>query len=144
MGIMFYMAFLILFFENPDYTIDINTVKNFKHIYIKRKNEKYKKFETNKISKEEVENSPKGKFLFFRPPQLEKKDIEEMVKSAVEGYKSVFKVFFLHPLMPLLWVSVVIMSLGFRDTFIATFQVEFLEKILAMNQGSIIVSNQFT
>ena len=144
LGIIFYMAFLVLFFENPDYTIDINTVKNFKHIYIKRKNEKYKKFEVEEISREDVENAPKGKFLFFNPPQLKKKDIEEMLKSAVEAYKSVFKVFILHPLMPLIWVSIVIMALGFRDTFIATFQVEFLEKILAMNQGSIIVSNQFT
>gem|GEM_PF-3468977 len=59
MGILFYMAFLTLFFENPDYSIDVNTVKNFKHIYIKRKNEKYKKFEVEEISREDIENSPK-------------------------------------------------------------------------------------
>ena len=75
---------------------------------------------------------------------MKKKDIEDMVTSAINAYKSVFEIFVKHPLIPLLWVSVVIMALWFRDTFIATFQVEFLEKILSLNQWSVIVSNQFT
>ena len=39
----------------------------------------------------------------------------------------------------LMWIIVVILFFGFWDTFILTFQIEFLEKILVQNPGSKII-----
>jgi hypothetical protein len=58
-------------------------------------------------------------------------DFQDVITSTKQNFSTFFKIIFSKPFnLIILWLLGMILAYGFRDTFVSTFQVEFLTKII--------------
>ena len=137
--VFFIIIFLILilkYFDNQNYTISIKDIKNFK-ITEKINN----RMKTAIITRKEVkEIFDKSRSVFVNPMKIKgefnlKTFINHSKTEFVDFKNTLFKI----PLfLPLIWSLYIIVPLWILDTFIATFQVDFLKKIIELNSDNIL------
>jgi len=86
------------------------------------------------------------KFLFLKPMQFHAKvDYKEIVATTKNDIKSFYEVLAVAPFNKKLMVmSVIIVFFGFWDTFVITFLVEFLNKIISNNDNILLQTRLFT
>lgn len=141
--IFLFFAFILIFFDNQEFSISLENIKNFKLNEIIN----WKK-EVSTINKERLKEIFKKvstlpsdiKPIFINPMKLKNKfEFKEFLILTKEEFQNTKKAFFSKPyFIPLVWVIIVLNFYWFLDTFISTFQVTFLEKILWENKDSII------
>lgn len=139
---LFYI-FIIKYFDNVDDTITLNDLKSIKldisssGLY-KKKDELIKKINTKSL----IELSKQTKIIILKPIEIRKnidfKDVFDTVINNTIRFKTI--IFWLPRNLILLWILLVMMHYGFWDTFVSTFQVQFLEKIISVNKDTLIIS----
>lgn len=84
------------------------------------------------------------KFIFLKPIQLHKTiNIKEMIEITKEDMKAFIEVLFYKPLShKLLVMSAIVILFGFWDTFVVTFLINFLDKIITSNGDNILIKTK--
>ena len=79
-----------------------------------------------------------AKIIFLKPIEIKKSiNFAEIIDASKKSFNSFKRVLFETPTNPVItWTVMIILSFGFWDTFVSTFQVEFLNKIIYLNQSS--------
>lgn len=90
--------------------------------------------------KEVVKNT---KYVFLIPIEIKRKiNADEIIKTTFSNFKSVLKVILGEPKnMIIIWSMTIMLFFGFWDTFVSTFQIDFLSKIISLNSSNAIISN---
>lgn len=144
------LVFVIYYFDNPkeldikNKLMQLNVTKiqeNISNNIAQLKNiETYKQ----QLNKEQLQEfAAKSKAIFLKPLQLKDAiSFPDLMKWTVEAFQDTFSVLFSKPFkIFLIWLFSLIILFWFWDTFIATFQVEFLDKIIQINEDNFIVKN---
>lgn len=140
---LWFLIFIFRFFDNKDKTIEFEKIKTIKldvlkNDFLNKKEELIRKINTKNL----IELSRQSKVILLKPLELKKKiDFQEIYHFSLSSFKNFHKIIFWIPRsLLILWFLAVIMQYGFWDTFVATFQVEFLQKIVSLNYDSYLVS----
>lgn len=148
-GVFIFITIIILFyyfiwkyFDNIEQTIDFEDIKNiridnYKDILAKNVNNVVEKINTKTL----IELSKKSKLILLKPIEIRKNiDFNDVVKSSIENIKRFKNIIFSTPLnLALIWLIMIILQYGFWDTFVSTFQIDFLDKVIDINKDTMII-----
>jgi MFS family permease len=140
--IVILIVFLARFFDNPTETVRLSDISRLKLVMEKENIEKMREFSVEKIRKIDLaEFAKKEKFVFLKPIEVrEQVSFKELVETTKIEFRSAYDILFAPPVSyTLMWVFVITLLFGFWDTFVATFQIDFLQKLLEVNSGNEIV-----
>lgn len=147
--IILFIIFTVIFFENPNKTITFSDIKDLKLTLEKTRNpesfQKIKDYAVEKIQKADLMNIAKNsKYIFLKPMELKASiNFKEMFGTIIQEFKNTASTIFSQPIsIALVWCIWAIWFFWFWDTFVATFQIEFLNKILsdAISQNDVVLS----
>lgn len=136
------VGFLFAYFDNSTKTIDLSQIKELKYITKKENLERLKEYSVEKIKAVDLGKVAHfGRFLLLKPRQIQsnvtKKELLQVTK---ESFMSNFRLLTQKPYhFTIFWLMMVIAGFGFWDTFVATFQVDFLSKLITINHDNILV-----
>jgi len=123
----------------------VNDIKKLKIISPGETIESVKQYTISQVQKTDFIKAAKGmKYIFLKPMQM-KSDInwKEVMTTTQEDLKSFFEVLGKAPFnKKLLAMSMIIILFGFWDTFVVTFLVDFLNKIIADNGDNLLVKTK--
>lgn len=139
--ILLFILFAVFFFDNPNTNL-IDNIQNLRLVSFKDHLQKIKDYTKEKIQVAQAnEIISNWKAIFIKPLQPNSKiDFSELVTETIAEFKNTFNVLFKPPISTvLLWILLLIILFWFRDTFVATFQISFLDKLLSINQDTIII-----
>ncbi len=147
--ILFVFIFFILkFFDNSKETIEVKNIKNIKNVKVDLMLSALWQKASNVVQKITTKNlielSKKTKLVFLKPndDKDRKIDVNELYDETVKNFKILKKIMILMPInIVLLWWSMVMLIFWFWDTFVSTFQVEFLNKIIQNNSSTELIKN---
>ncbi|MGE4443494.1 MAG: MFS transporter [Candidatus Altimarinota bacterium] len=138
-----FLWFIIKYFDNKIETIDFEKIKTIKLDVLKtdllnKKEEFIGKINTKNL----IELSRQSKVILLKPVEIKKSiNFKEIYNSSVEGFQTFYKILFQIPRnLIILWFLALIMQFGFWDTFVATFLVEFLEKVISFNSNEYLIA----
>lgn len=142
--IALFIIFIVLYFDNSKNTINFNIsdIKKLKIISPQETIEAVKQYTISQIQKADFLQFAKNmKFIFLKPMQVrEKFNWKEVRDTTLDDMKAFYEVLCMRPYNnKLLIMSAVIVLFGFWDTFVVTFLVEFLNKIIASDGETIIL-----
>lgn len=136
--IIFLLFFINKFFWNMNETIDLSQIKNLKLTAEKENSDKTINYLTAKIKTIDFKKiaSQTKNYLFLKPIQIRNKvDWPELTEEVKVQFKLLKQTLFSLPVdIFLVWVMAIVMYFSFWDNFVATFQIEFLNKILQVNK----------
>jgi len=149
--IIWFIFFILKYFDSVKNTIDISEVKNIKNIknikvdlmlssLWQKASSVVRKITTRNL----IELSKKTKLIFLKPKEeVNKKiDIKEISSETIKNFKIFNRILILMPInIVLLWWTSVIIIFWFWDTFVSTFQIEFLNRIIQNNSDTLIIQN---
>jgi len=140
------ILFVQIYFDNPYKTINFADIQRIKIINKRETIEKMKEYVVDKVTKADfVQMAKNTKFLFIKPIEMKEKiDRKEVLGATKNQFLTIKKVLFdgSAPLI-ILWVLIVVAFFGFWDTFVATFQVDFLDKMININKdGNLLVQKK--
>jgi len=119
-------------------TIDLSQIKNLKLTAEKENSDKTINYLTAKIKTIDFKKiaSQTKNYLFLKPIQIRNKvDWPELTEEVKVQFKLLKQTLFSLPVdIFLVWVMAIVMYFSFWDNFVATFQIEFLNKILQVNK----------
>ena len=119
-------------------TIDLSQIKNLKLTAEKENSDKTINYLTAKIKTIDFKKiaSQTKNYLFLKPIQIKNKvDWPELTEEVKVQFKLLKQTLFSLPVdIFLVWVMAIVMYFSFWDNFVATFQIEFLNKILQVNK----------
>lgn len=124
---------------------NINDIKKLKVISPKETIESVKQYTISQVQKTDFAEIAKGmKFIFLKPMQFHMKiDWKEVITTTKDDIKSFFEVLGKAPFnKKLMTMSLIIILFGFWDTFVVTFLVDFLDKIIASNGDNILIQTR--
>lgn len=142
--IIWFLVFINRYFDNKDESIEISKLKTLKLDVVKNDILKKKDEIISKISPSTVvEVSKQAKVILLKPIEIKKSiNFHEVVDVSISWFKTFLKIIFWLPRnLLVLWFLAIILQYGFWDTFVSTFQVEFLEKLIAKNDDTALVKN---
>lgn len=142
--ISIFILFIKKYFDNHKETIEFWKVKNLKLDVLKEDLLKKKQELISKVNPETVVNlSREAKVILLKPVEIKKSiNFKEVYDISIEWFKIFFNIVFKIPRnLLVLWFMVIILQYWFWDTFVSTFQVEFLEKIISQNWDTVLVKN---
>ncbi len=140
--IFLFIFFIHKFFDNDKNYIwvkDFKEIKNIKLDVVKWALQEKKENIVKSINVETLkEFSKNSKIIFLKPIEIKKQiNIREIInfsKTEIIWFKNII---FSKPFnLLIIWVLVIISQYWFWDTFVSTFQIEFLDKVIWLNQGS--------
>lgn len=140
--IMWFIFFISKFFDNTKETVDFWVVKTFKLDVLKSDLLKKKDEIVSKVTPQNiVELSKQSKVIILKPIEFKKNiDFKDVYDTSVSWFKVFLKIIFWLPRnLLILWFIYVILQYWFWDTFVSTFQVEFLEKIIWINRDNYLI-----
>lgn len=142
-----FITFTVIYFDNSKMTINfnINDIKKLKVISPKETIESVKQYTISQVQKTDFVEVAKGmKFIFLKPMKFHMKiDWKEVITNTKDDIKSFFEVLGKAPFnKKLMTMSLIIVLFGFWDTFVVTFLVDFLDKIIASNGDNILVQTK--
>lgn len=145
--IVLFLIFIVIYFDNSKLTINVNfaDISKLKIISVKETLESVKQYTITQIKKTDFANVAAGmKFIFLKPLQLRRTvNIKEMVETVKEDIRSFADVLLNPPLSHrLLIMSVIVVFFGFWDTFVVTFLVDFLDKIINSNRDILLLQTK--
>lgn len=143
--IFLFIFFINKFFDNSQKYIwvkDLKEIKKIKIDVIKWSLEKQKENIIKGINIDSLkEFSKDSKVIFLKPieikNQINVKEIQEITKKEFDSFKNII---LSKPINILIfWLLIVIFHYWFWDTFVATFQVEFLDKVIWLNRDNYLI-----
>lgn len=147
--IVLFIAFIIIYFDNSKLAINfsVNDIKKLKVISPKETIESVKQYAISQVQKTDFAQVAKGmKFIFLKPMQAKLQiNWKEIVTTTKNDIKSFYEVLLVAPLnMKLIIMSLIVVFFGFWDTFVITFLIEFLNKIITNNDNILLQTRLFT
>lgn len=140
--IIWFLFFIITYFDNNDKTVKLSDFKKIKLDVIKWDlTKKSQDFVKNITTKNLIEISQKTKVILLKPVEIKKNiDFQEVFHDSKQEFQRFFHVMFWLPKnILLLWFVLIICLYWFRDTFVSTFLVDFLKKVITINQDSFLI-----
>ncbi|MCK9272329.1 MFS transporter [Candidatus Gracilibacteria bacterium] len=145
--VILFITFIVIYFDNSNQTIniDINQIKKLKFISPKETIESVKQYTVTQIQKADFAKLTAGaKFIFLKPLEIKKeinwKDVYLTTKNDIKSFINIlFKPPYSHKLIML---SSIIIFFGFWDTFVITFLIEFLDKIINKSGDNVLVQTK--
>lgn len=142
--IALFIIFIVLYFDNSKNTINFNIrdIKKLKIISPQETIEAVKQYTISQIQKADFLQFAKNmKYIFLKPMQIKGKfNWKEVVDTTVDDMKAFYEVLCMKPFNnKLLIISSIIVLFGFWDTFVVTFLIEFLNKIIRSDGENIIL-----
>lgn len=139
------LAFLWIiskYFDNSKETFEFWQVKKLKldvlkTDFLKKKDELISNISTGAI----IELSKQTKVILLKPIEIKRSiNFKEVFDVSVVWFKTFIKIIFGLPRnLLVIWFLAVIIQYGFWDTFVSTFQVQFLEKIIGLNKEEYLI-----
>lgn len=126
---------------------NIDTIKKLKIISPQETIESVKQYTISQVQKADFAEVAKGMKIIFLKPMQARIDInwKEVIVTTKEDLKSFYEVMALAPLSKkLIIMSVIVVFFGFWDTFVVTFLINFLDKIIASNDNILLRTRLFT
>ncbi|MDD5376720.1 MAG: MFS transporter [Candidatus Gracilibacteria bacterium] len=147
--IVIFIVFIVIYFDNSKAAINfsINDIRKLKIISPKETIESVKQYAISQVQKTDFKEVAKGmKFIFLKPMQFHSEiDWKEIVITTKEDIKSFYEVLGMAPLdMKLVIMSLIVVFFGFWDTFVITFLINFLDKIISNNDNILLQTRLFT
>lgn len=130
--IVWFLFFLLKYFNNSEETITIDNIKKLKIDSFKLDlGKKAQKISQSITTKNLMELTKKTKVIFIKPIEANKKiDYKEIYDFTVLNFKRFIKVIFLMPRnLMMLWIFFILMQFSFWDTFVSTFFVDFIKDV---------------
>ncbi|MDD5770314.1 MAG: MFS transporter [Candidatus Gracilibacteria bacterium] len=140
--IFIFFLFLNKYFDNDSDYIELSKVKTLKLDIMKDDLIKKKDEIISHISPKSImELSKKSKVILLKPIEIKKSiDFEDVFETTKKGFISFYEILFGLPRnVIILWFIMVILQFGFWDTFVSTFQVDFLNKIILINSKTALI-----
>lgn len=137
-----FFLFLLKFFDNTHETIDLHSLRSIKLDSFKVDLWKQKNTISQTISTKNLKQiTEKTKVIFLKPVELKKSiDFSELFTTTAKTFKWFFKMITWKPRsITLMWIIFLVMQFSFWDTFVATFQVEFLEKLIIIDKDVMLI-----
>lgn len=144
---MAFLVFIVVYFDNSKLTINVNfaDISKLKVISAKDTLESVKQYTVTQIKKTDFANMAAGmKFIFLKPLQIRGTvDVKEIIETTKKDIWS-FVDILIHPPLShkLLIMSAVVVFFGFWDTFVVTFLVDFLDKIINSNRDNLLLQTK--
>lgn len=147
--IVIFIVFIVIYFDNSKAAINFNIhdIKKLKIISPKETIESVKQYTISQVQKTDFKEVAKGmKFIFLKPMQFHAEiNWKEIVMTTKEDLKSFYEVLGMAPFnKKLIIMSLIVVFFGFWDTFVITFLVEFLNKIIVNNDNILLQTRLFT
>lgn len=142
--IVIFIVFIVLYFDNSKSTLNfsIHDIKKLKIISPRETIESVKQYTISQVQKTDFAKVATGmKFIFLKPMQLSTTiNWKDIIHTTKEDIKSFYEVLAVAPLnMKLMVMSGIIIFFGFWDTFVVTFLIDFLNKIIQRNGDSTVL-----
>lgn len=142
MIVIWFLFFISKFFDNTKESVEFEDIKKIrldvlKWDLLKKKEEVISKITTKNF----IELSKKSKIVLLKPIEMKKSiNFTDVYNTSVEWFKVFLRIIFWLPRnLLVLWFLAVIIQYWFWDTFVSTFQVEFLNKIIGMNEETFLI-----
>lgn len=134
--LIWFLVFVFRYFDNNDETLEFEKIKTIKLDVLK--NDLLQKWDAMISSintKTFIELSRQSKVILLKPIEIKKSiNFWELITSTKIGFETFYKIILWTPRnIIILWFLALIMQYGFWDTFVATFLIEFFEKLLWEN-----------
>lgn len=146
--IALFLGFIMVYFDSSKVSLDVDLaqIKRLKIISPKETLESVKQYAVEQIQKADFRAIAGGmKFIFLKPMQLRKQkiDFRALYQDSITDFKTFYEVLFMAPLnYRLLLMVAIVVLFGFWDTFVVTFLIEFLNKIIDHNQDNILLKTK--
>lgn len=130
---IFFILFVIVYFDNWKDTIRFEDIKNVKFESFKIDLWKAQKKISKMITKENlVELTKDTKVIFLKPLEIKNSiDFKEVYDYTILNFKRFFNIIFKMPRnLMMFWIFFILMQFSFWDTFVSTFLIDFLQKLL--------------
>jgi len=143
--VFIFIWFIAIYFDNTSKTINIDDFKNMKNIKFDQISNDLTKKANWFVSKINVKNlielSRNSKVILLKPVEIKKNfNFTEITNTTIENFSRFKNTLFKKPLnLVLFWFLFMIMQFWFWDTFVSTFQIEFLDKIISINRETFII-----
>lgn len=140
--VLIFLAIIVKFFDNSVETITFDDIKKLRIDTVKSDLLQKKDQMIQNISLETLKTVAKtSKVIFLKPIQLKREiDFKDVVVTSKQNFEVFLKIIFSKPFnLIILWLLWLIMVYGFWDTFVSTFQIDFLDKIIWLNQDNLII-----
>lgn len=141
--IICFFLFILTFFDNNDRTVNVSDVKNIKLDVIKSNiTQKSNDIIQNISTKNFITLAKTTKVVLLKPVEIKKSiNFWEVYNTSVEEFKRFLKVILWIPINKIIiWLLLVMSLYGFWDTFVSTFQVDFLKKIIEINKDTFLIT----
>lgn len=147
--IVIFIVFIVIYFDNSKMAINFNIqdIRKLKIISPRETIESVKQYAISQVQKADFKEVAKGmKFIFLKPMQFHTEmNWKEIITTTKEDIKSFYEVLALAPLNKrLIVMSLIVVFFGFWDTFVITFLISFLDKIISNNDNFILQTRLFT
>lgn len=142
--IWLFILFLKKYFDNHKETIEFEKIKTLKIDTLKKNLLEKREELVSKITPQlVVELSKQTKVILLKPIEIKNSiNFDEVLEVTISWFKVFYKIIATIPInFLIIWFLIVILQYWFWDTFVSTFQVEFLEKIIKLNLDSFIIKN---
>ncbi|MFA6090459.1 MAG: MFS transporter [Candidatus Gracilibacteria bacterium] len=145
--IVLFIVFIVVYFDNSKMAINfsINEIKKLKLISPKETIESVKQYTISQVQKADFMEVAKGMKIIFLKPMQSRIDInwKDVIATTKEDLKSFYEVFGMEPFnKKLLLMALIVVFFGFWDTFVVTFLIDFLDKIISSNSDNILVQTK--
>ena len=141
--ILLFIYIIIKFFDRTENILDFSKIKDLNITSVNWWIDESKRYIINTIKTIDIKKIiSKDKPVFLVPLDIRKKiNINEIIDTTFDNFKSMIKVLFELPRnLIILWSMNIVLFFSFWDTFVATFQVEFLNKIVRFNSENPLIS----
>lgn len=140
--IIWFLFFIFKYFDNTVETIEFDKIKKLKLDIIKANLLKKKdQLISNITPKAIIDLSKQTKIILLKPIEIKKSiNFKDVYDISISWFQTFIKIIFWVPRnLLVLWFLAIIIQYGFWDTFVSTFQVEFLNKIISLNKEEFLI-----
>ncbi len=144
-----FIWFIITYFDNSQKSINLEDFKKLKNIKLDvidlDLNKKTEQIISKITTKNLINLSRHTKIILLKPVEVKEKiDYKEIYNFTLEQLLRFRDIFLKKPFnILIIWVIILILQFWFWDTFVATFQIEFLNKVININTNSALISQSW-
>lgn len=139
---MVFFVLIQVLFDNDHLHFETSDIQSLSFNSIKNRASEKREIVLEKFHKTQLKAIANNtKYIFLKPIRtIGAINTDDIIESTIEGFKSFYSVMLGQPRDYIIMItSMTILLFGFWDTFISTFQIDFLEKIIDLNAESLII-----
>ncbi len=129
-GIVIY--FTVRFFNNKEETVNLSDIKELTLSIEKNTLQNIKQYVAQTVTKEELKHiMAQTKYIFLKPKEFKTNlKFPELIQETKETMITTFKILLQRPAnVTIYWTVIVVLTMGFWDTFASTFLINFLDRV---------------